>query len=156
MSAAVETALEKRYVQPGQIFVTTRPTLITTILGSCVSVCMWDPEKRVGGMNHFMLPLVAGGSIHSPRFGKVAMEELITQLQANGARLTRLHAHVFGGACMFQQMQTKGHLGHKNVEFALDYLARTPIEVEKVDVGGTRGRKLHFQTDEGTTWLSSI
>lgn len=156
MTAMPDATIVKRYVQPGQILVTAQPTIITTILGSCVAVCMWDAEKRVGGMNHFMLPLVTGSTILSPRFGKVAMEELITQLQAHGARLTRLHAHVFGGACMFREMQSKAHLGHKNVEFALDYLARTPINVEKIDVGGTRGRKLHFQTDEGTTWLSSI
>ncbi|HWW60046.1 MAG TPA: chemotaxis protein CheD, partial [Thermoanaerobaculia bacterium] len=128
----------------------------TTILGSCVAVCLWDSQKRIGGLNHFMLPMVAGSMAASPRFGNIAMEELITKLREAGARLPFLNARVFGGACMFAQMQSAMHLGAKNVEMALDHISRRGIEIVETDVGGTRGRKLIFNTDEGSTCLKSI
>jgi chemotaxis protein CheD len=149
-------ARARGYVQPGQILVSARPTQVTTILGSCVAVCMWDMERRIGGVNHFMLPMLAGPSGASPRFGNVAMNELIRQLLAAGARLPFLRAHVFGGACMFDQMQSAGHLGEKNAEFALQSLRNLAVNVERVETGGKRGRKVQFNTDEGTACVTMI
>jgi chemotaxis protein CheD len=147
---------ERRFLQPGQLVVSTVPMTVTTILGSCVSVCLWDGQKRIGGLNHFMLPMVAGASVSSPRFGNIAMETLVEDLRASGARLPFLTARVFGGACMFTQMQSSAHLGAKNVEVALDFLQRRGIAIAQVDVGGNRGRKLVFETESGTACLNTI
>lgn len=147
---------ERRFLQPGQLHVATRPTAITTILGSCVAVCLWDPVRHIGGMNHYMLPHPAAGSAAGPRFGAFALEELLTQIRNAGGRLPFLRARVFGGACMFQTMQAPTHLGVQNVELALDFLARRAIEVVEVETGGNRGRKLVFFTDEGSACLNSI
>ena len=73
-----------------------------------------------------------------------------------GARRPLLRARVFGGACMFAPMQSEQHLGAKNAELALDFLSRRGIEVVQIDVGGTHGRKLVFNTDEGSVCLSTI
>jgi len=151
-----EPGREKRHLQPGQLFVAPRPTVITTILGSCVAVCLWDPFKGIGGMNHFMLPLNAGGSVTSPRFGNVAMEQLVTKLRDAGARLPNLRARVFGGACMFKAMQSPDHLGAKNSALAIEDLAKRGIEIVQVEVGGTRGRKLAFHSDTGAVWTNLI
>ena len=150
------TARPRRFLQPGHLVVSAQPLTVTTILGSCVSVCLWDQSKRVGGVNHFMLPNTAGGSVASPRYGNVAMDELVAGLCEAGARRALLQARVFGGACMFAQMQSAHHLGSKNAELALDYLSRRGIEVVQVEVGGTRGRKLSFNTDQGTVCLTTI
>ena len=144
------------YVQPGQVLVSAEPMQITTILGSCVTVCMWDAGLGIGGANHFMLPILAGPAGASPRFGNVAMEELLRKLAAAGARRPFLKAHIFGGACMFDQMRTAGHLGEKNAAFAIDALRGYGIAVDQVDVGGARGRKVVFNTDEGTVWVKTI
>ena len=152
MTALPVIARERRYVQPGQLLVTVMPTAVTTILGSCVAVCLWEPQRGIGGMNHFMLPIGSAG----PRFGPAAMEQLLEKMRGAGARLPLLRAKVFGGACMFAEMPSSAHLGQKNADVALEFLKRRGIEIVQTDVGGNRGRKLIFHTDEGTTWLTSI
>jgi chemotaxis protein CheD len=151
-----EIVRERRFLQPGQLHVATKPTAITTILGSCVAVCLWDPVRHIGGMNHYMLPHPSAGNVAGPRFGAFALEELLTQVRAAGGRLPFLRARVFGGACMFQAMQAPTHLGVQNVDLALDFLSRRAIEVVEVETGGNRGRKLVFFTDEGSACLNSI
>lgn len=143
---------ERRYLQPGQLVVSVLPAAVTTILGSCIAVCLWEPQRGIGGMNHFMLPMGSAG----PRFGPAAMEQLLEKMRGAGARLPLLRAKVFGGACMFAEMQSSAHLGQKNADVAIDFLKRRGIEIVQTDVGGNRGRKLIFHTDEGTTWLTSI
>lgn len=142
----------RRFLQPGHLVVSAEPLTVTTILGSCVSVCLWDPTRHVGGVNHFMLPHGAG----SPRFGNVAMEHLLAGVLALGARKRLLRARIFGGSCMFAAMQTAQHLGSKNAHLALDFLSQNAIEIAETDVGGTQGRKITFQTDEGSVCLSRI
>ena len=146
----------RRFLQPGHLLVSAAPLAVTTILGSCVSVCLWDETRRVGGINHFMLPHAAPGGVASPRFGSFAMSELLAKVCEAGGRRPLLKASVFGGACMFAPMQSAQHLGMKNVELALDFLAHRAIDLVLVDIGGTHGRKLTFNTDEGTTCLSTI
>ena len=150
------TVRERRYLQPGQLLVSAQPAAVTTILGSCVAVCLWEPQRGIGGMNHFMLPMTTGAAARSPRFGPAAMEQLLDGMRQAGARLPLVRARVFGGACMFQEMRSAAHLGQKNAEVALEFLKRRGIEVLQTDVGGNRGRKLVFHTDEGTAWLTLI
>jgi len=145
-----------KFLQPGQLVVSDKPMQVTTILGSCVAVCLFDHKLRIGGVNHFMLPLFSGNGASSARFGDVAMRQLLEGMRALGARIPLLEARVFGGACMFPGMQSADHLGHKNAELALDFLYRAGIEVVQADTGGDRGRKVIYQTDEGTACLISI
>ena len=86
-----------RFLQPGHLIVSADPTDVTTILGSCVAVCLWDEQRRIGGINHFMLPL-SGYNAATPRFGDVAMNRLIDDLRAIGGSLPFLQARVFGGS----------------------------------------------------------
>ncbi|HEX7191696.1 MAG TPA: chemotaxis protein CheD [Thermoanaerobaculia bacterium] len=145
-----------RFLQPGQLVIATDPMQVTTILGSCVAVCLFDATKRIGGINHFMLPFAGGHTTSSPRFGDVAMNELLNGLRNAGARLPLIRARVFGGASMFQDLKMNASLGQKNVELALDFLARFSITVVEIDTGGNRGRKVIYRTDEGTVCLKSI
>jgi len=145
-----------KFLQPGQLVVSEQPMQVTTILGSCIAVCLWDRKLRIGGVNHFMLPLFSGNGVSSARFGDVAMRQLLDGLRALGARLPLLEARVFGGACMFAGMRSADHLGAKNAELALDFLYRNGIDVVQADTGGDRGRKLIYQTDEGKACLISI
>ncbi|HEY2092482.1 MAG TPA: chemotaxis protein CheD [Thermoanaerobaculia bacterium] len=145
-----------RFLQPGHLAISVEPMQVTTILGSCVSVCMFDLTKRVGGINHFMLPFGGGRTVSSARFGDVAMKELLDGLRAAGARLPFLQARVFGGSSMFQELKMTASLGQKNVELALDFLAKCGVDVIEIDTGGNRGRKIVYRTDEGTVCLKSI
>src|SRR5690242_14967867 len=96
------------YMHAGQFLIATEPTQITTILGSCVAVCVWDPVARIGGMNHFMLPFDSGTQTATPRYAKHATATLLVDVALAGARLTRLRAKIFGGACVMEAFRANG------------------------------------------------
>ena len=148
--------IASRFLQPGHLVIATAPMQVTTILGSCVAVCLFDTTKRIGGINHFMLPLGSGRTTSSPRFGDVAMKELLSGVRNAGARLPFLQARVFGGASMFHEFKSGASLGQKNVELALEFLGSAGIDIIEAHTGGNRGRKLIYRTDEGTVCLKSI
>ena len=148
---------ETAYVHVGQLYVSAQRRLVSTILGSCVSVCLWDPQLGIGGLNHFLLPQCVNNGVSSPRFGNVAIGELLAELQGLGAARQRLKAKVFGGASVIDAFQTdKGSLGTQNVALARRYLADAGIPIVNEDVGGTQGRKLVFQTNDGSAWVRHI
>jgi chemotaxis protein CheD len=147
---------QRKFLHPGHLLVSATPISVTTILGSCVAVCLWDAQKQVGGINHFMLPLIPSEGAASARFGDVAMQELVEKMRVAGARLPFIHAGVFGGSCMFAGMQTEAHLGAKNVEVAITFLKRRGIDITREDVGGNRGRKLTFDMETGAVCLNMI
>jgi chemotaxis protein CheD len=137
------------YLQPGQVFASADPAVITTVLGSCVCVCLWDPRHGAGGANHYLLPERAGAE-HSLRFGHAAMEELVKQMEGVGAPRRLLQAKLFGGASVIRSFANgNGHLGERNIEVARRFLERERIPVVAEDVGGRRGRKLLFDTRTG-------
>lgn len=144
----------KKYVLPGRLFVTAEPYAVTTILGSCVAVCLWDPTRRAGGVNHFLLPHWAGARQSSARFGNLAMEQLIGETLALGSRLQDLQAKVFGGARVIDHPEGDAHhLGARNVEVAHQILVQEGIPIVAEDVGGKGGRKVIFHTLDGSVLL---
>ena len=147
--------LQQAYLHAGHMVVSQEPCRVTTVLGSCVAVGLWDPSSGVGGVNHFLLPQ---GS-DSARFGNVAVRALIREVVAAGGRRRLLQAKVFGGACVlraFKGVGTGTHLGQKNVEVARQILIDEGIPVAAEDVEGDRGRKLIFQTHDGAAWVRSL
>ncbi|MCK5103045.1 MAG: chemotaxis protein CheD, partial [Cyclobacteriaceae bacterium] len=91
---------QNKYLYPSAIIVSERPTIIKTVLGSCVSVCMYDKEKKIGGINHFMLPFWRGNELSSPKYGNVAMGRLLEKMLHIGANKESIIAKVFGGASL--------------------------------------------------------
>jgi chemotaxis protein CheD len=149
--------LVKVYLQPGQLYASAQPSAVTTVLGSCVAICLWDPLTSIGGMNHYLLPFFAGAGQGSPRFGNVAVSQLFDRLSALGASRGRLQAKVFGGACVLEAFQARqGHLGEKNAGVAFKLLEDLGVPVVSRDVGGRSGRKLIFHTDLGNAWVAKL
>lgn len=146
------------YVHVGQLFASAERALVSTILGSCVSVCLWDAEASVGGLNHFLLPQCVNNGVSSPRFGNVAIRDLLAELHRLGGARHRLQAKVFGGASVIDAFQTtaNGSLGMQNVSLARRFLADAGIPIINEDVGGTQGRKLVFRTSDGSAWVRHI
>lgn len=144
------------YLHAGQLFAAAAPTAISTVLGSCVAVCLHDPISRVGGMNHFLLPLHVDLE-RSLRFGTVAVPALIDAVLEAGASRGSLVAKVFGGASVIASIGQRGRrLGEENAALALRLLEEARIPVLDHDVGGSRGRKLVFFADEGTAWVRQL
>ena len=149
---AFEEDIRRLFLSPGEILCASEPTLISTVLGSCVAVTLWDPERRIGGLNHFVLP--RGGS--SARYGETAVRELIESMLELGAHLRSLEAKVFGGAAVLPT-GGPGSVGAANVAFALGELSRRGIPVAGRRTGGEHGRLLIFNTETGdgfVRWLA--
>ena len=125
-------------------------TVITTLLGSCIAVCLQDSITRIGGMNHFLLgepgkdQRVNGQDLH--HYGLHAMELLINAMMQRGALRTGLRAHVYGGANIVPGL---GPIGSSNAAFAHRFLETEGIALGHVDVGGTQARKVEFLPFEG-------
>lgn len=137
-------------VAPGEYYVTRSTELITTVLGSCISACVRDRRRNIGGMNHFMLP--AGeeskdGLLDSSlRFGNVAMEHLFNALYSRGSRREDLEVKLFGGG---QVMTTSVRIGDRNIAFARDFLRIEGYEVKSENVGGYSGRRILYDPLSG-------
>jgi chemotaxis protein CheD len=145
-------------VLPGEYFVHDEDLLIMTTLGSCIAACLWDRERRVGGMNHFMLPDTAAGSaadIDAGRYGSYAMELLINELIKRGATRSTMEAKVFGGGAVVSGMNTI-NIGEKNTSFVLDYLRTERITVVSKDVLDIYARKVCFLPRSGKAMVKRL
>ncbi|MBX9460991.1 MAG: chemotaxis protein CheD [Brevundimonas sp.] len=131
------------HVGQGEHYVTTDPgVMLTTILGSCVAMCLRDPVAGVGGMNHFLLPEGSGsGPDAGRRYGAYAMEVLINDCLKRGARRDRLEAKLFGGGRMFDSLQD---VGRSNADFAERFLRDEGIPVAGGSLRGAGGRRVQY------------
>ena len=153
-----EFQVEAVKILPGQ-YHAGRSGAITTVLGSCVSTCLWDPVERIGGMNHFMLP-GDGSSSGSPwaasaRFGVYAMEVLINEMIRLGADRRRMVAKVFGGAQLLAGFD-RLDVGAKNSGFVLEFLRVEGIRVLAQDLLDVCPRKVHFFVDSGKVQVKRL
>ena len=144
-------------VAPGEHQITSAPDeIVATVLGSCVSVCMRDPNAGVGGLNHFLLPKNNGADASAgERYGDTAMEVLINDLMKRGARRANLEAKVFGGARVLSGA-TMLAIGDGNIAFTTEFLKREGIPIVSKDVGGTRSRRIHYQPATGRAWVQHV
>ncbi|MBF0141123.1 MAG: chemotaxis protein CheD [Magnetococcales bacterium] len=140
----------KPFLLPGALFAKDGDYIITTVLGSCIAVCLWDRVKKRGGMNHYKLPLWNGDGLPSPKFGNIAIEKLIENLVGFGCTQRNLIAKVFGGAAVIQSSSGLLNVGERNIEVARDYLAQARIPIAASDIGGTQSRKVIFNTADGS------
>lgn len=145
-------AVERKriYLQAGQLDVAAQPSVLITIVGSCVAICLWDARLRIGGMNHYMLPFQAAGQTAGPRFGNVAWQQLLDRMTRLGCQPRDLRAGIFGGACVVATLREHGdHIGRKNAELAHTLVTNSGITIVQRDLEGQQGRKIEFETDSG-------
>ncbi len=146
-------------ILPGQYFAGAGPASISTVLGSCVATCFWDPLAGIGGMNHFMLPGDAAPATSpwavSARFGVYAMEVLINEMLHLGADRRRLVAKAFGGARVLQGFGSLD-VGRRNSEFVLAFLREEGIQLAAQDLQGVCPRKIHFFPATGKVQLKKL
>jgi chemotaxis protein CheD len=136
------------YISQGEYKTSTQPAdVLSTVLGSCVAACIWDPVRALGGMNHFLLPASHDtGNARSLRYGAHAMEMLINDLLKQGAVRGALQAKLFGGANMASNL---GDIGASNARFAKNYLETEGIPCLAESLGGTNARRVLFRPATG-------
>ncbi|HKR91282.1 chemotaxis protein CheD [Novosphingobium sp.] len=144
-------------VMQGQFKVSAGPKVeLSTVLGSCVATCLYDPVVELGGMNHFLLPEPPASHAQGEvdvHYGVYLMEMLINEMLGYGARKDRLRAHLYGGANIRAGMQ---QIGTANAEFARSFLLRERIELVREDLGGTSARRVDFRPASGKVRARSV
>lgn len=144
------------YLMAGSIFVHAEPHRVTTVLGSCVSVCLWDSMRRMGGMNHYMLPFWNGEGLASPKYGNIAIAKLIERMQDLGSERRHLRAKIFGGGIVLNVTNPFMNIGERNIQLAEDTLKNEGIVIVSADTGGKVGRKLIFDTGTGMVLVKKL
>jgi chemotaxis protein CheD len=149
---------KKVRIHIGGFHASREPTVIETVLGSCVAVCLYDRVALIGGMNHILLP----GKADLRHFDNVAryainaMELLINRIMNLGGNRELLAAKVFGGAHVLPTISKENGVGPKNSEFVLEFLQMESISVIRQDLGGFDARRIYFHTDTSEVFLKRI
>src|SRR5579863_5316644 len=100
----IEDELPEIYLQPGEVHFARRPSIIRTILGSCVGVTFWSARLGAGALCHALLPrcprdLSAGLSLAAGRrYVDFAIRDLAREFDQLGVSRAEVQVKVFGGA----------------------------------------------------------
>ena len=144
-------------LEPGELFASREPVTISTLLGSCVAACLYDPVNKVIGMNHFLLSSrkysreLPNFLSEAGRYGIHAMELLINEMMRVGAERRRICAKVFGGATILQRSGNVGNffcVGEVNCRFIKEFLQEERIPIQAQQLGGEKGRVIHFSNGD--------
>jgi len=146
----------KKFIHVGEIHIGARPTEISTILGSCVAVCLYDNVQRIGSMNHYLVPLWNGNGLQSPKYGNISIPRLIESMENVGCRIQDMEAKVFGGGNVIDVSSESMMIGRKNILIAQEVLKEYGIPITAKDVGGERGRRIMMRSDTGKIFLKYI
>lgn len=134
------------------------PDILRTILGSCVGICLYDPEAMKGGLSHIMLPAIKSKTMSPHKYADSAIPILADKLVEFGARKERLTAKVVGGATMFniRDNSIMGEIGKNNISKVKEVLSEMKINIIAEDVGGDYGRTIDFYLETGEVKIKSI
>ena len=149
-------------ILPGEYYITLQDEIVVTVLGSCVSACIRDKVRGIGGMNHFMLPhcyddlshhLASGPSTTASRYGSYAMEMMINDILKHGGSRENLEVKIFGGGKILKQMTD---VGLRNIQFVEDYIATEGIPLIAEDTGDIYPRKVVFHPHSGKVKIKKL
>lgn len=134
--------------------------LLTTGLGSCIGVCLFDPQAKIAGMAHIMLPdsRQSRGIINPAKFADTAVPILIKEMERLGAEAARIVAKIAGGAQMFAFSNTNEimRVGERNTQAVLAKLREEHIPVLVNETGGNFGRTIEFDASNGKLYIRTI
>lgn len=143
-------------ILPGEVYYTSGNEMITTVLGSCVSICMRDSENGVGGMNHFMLPdsgQSGADAQNTARYGMHAMELLINGIMKLGGVKERLEVKLFGGGKIISKMTD---IGERNIQFSRRFVVTEGFKLLRSDTGGPWPRKIIYHPASGKVFVKRM
>lgn len=141
----------------GDVFASADPCVVSTVLGSCVAVCLHDRCRRAGGVTHFVLPTAPADGRPDNRCGNHAIAALIERMAALGCAPDDLCAKIFGGAVPDGlRPGSPFAVGSANVALARELLARHAIPLTADRTGGPRGMKIRFETATGRVHLHRL
>jgi chemotaxis protein CheD len=140
------------FLHPGYIFASQEPYLIHTVLGSCISVCLWDSENKFGGMCHYIYSSANNGE-RNGKYGEIAIPHLLNLMFELGSKKNNLKAHIVGGG---ENKNFSSCIGSENAELAEKLVKRYDIDILTQDVRGQFGRKVIFNSGSGEILVYKI
>ena len=148
------------FLQPGEYYVGDADCRIKTILGSCVSITLWQPQRRIGAMSHFVLAgrTRAAGDELDARYADEALELMLRELKNEKVAASTCEAKLFGGGNMFPQQvrDENAGVGHKNGEAARELLRERHIPIVAESLFGVGHRQLIFDVKSGAVWSRQL
>lgn len=146
----------RKFIHVGEIHIGARLTEISTILGSCVSVCLYDCITQMSGMNHYLVPLWNENGLQSPKYGNISIPRLIESMVNVGCEIKNMEAKIFGGGNVINVSSEDMMVGRKNILIAKEILREYGIPIVAQDVGGDKGRRIMMRSDTGKIFLKYI
>lgn len=140
----------RKFLRPGQFYASRRPVMTETLVGSCVTVCLYNAREGFGAMNHFLRDRPRDAS--DPEvgtYGTSATRQIVNAMLKIDSEPRHYQASIFGGAAVLKTPNADGSIGQGNVAAALEVLKAAGIRVVRQEVGGTRGRRVRFNTQTG-------
>jgi chemotaxis protein CheD len=155
-----DVSLLNVYLKPGELHITDRPTIISTVLGSCVSVVMFSDRPQLAGMCHAMLPFNGGTNGHDVfRYVDSSISYMVKKFEHQGIRRSEIKVKLFGGADVLYYIEDdkeRHTVGKKNITKAFETINNEKLSLLMSDVGGTSGRKIFFFTHTGEILLKRL
>ncbi len=147
-------------ILPGEYYVTCTNEVLMTVVGSCVTACIRDSIRGIGGMNHFMLPHVYPHKKwehtkvnNSNRYGSFAMESLINEILKHGGNRINLEIKLFGGGRI---IKNQANIGQQNIDFAKNYIDTERLNLIAEDLGDIYPRKILFYPINGRARVKKL
>lgn len=147
-----KVSLPTLFLLPGEIFVSEQPTVVTTILGSCVALTIFHPTSRMGGICHARLPSCQANDCDNQcsHYASCSLESLLQRFAALGGAMADLEIKLFGGARLIPCARENGtSVGEKNILAAENALKGHRLQLVARDTGGRQGRKIVFDSGTG-------
>lgn len=147
--------LTYKFIHQSQIYIGNDDMVVFTVLGSCVSVCLYDEKKRLSAICHYLLPLWNNQGLASPKYGNIAIKTILDEMVKKGCNKKNIVAKVFGGASSndLSHLSRQYLIGKNNIEIAKDILDKEKIKIISQDVGGFKGRKIWLEPSSGKVKL---
>ena len=151
--------MERTFLLPGEMAFSREPAEISTLLGSCVAVCLFERRRGWGGMNHYMVPsAMSSAGMSAGKCGDQAIPALVRVATLAGAAPADLEAWIYGGGAVVGHLGSVAGMdvGARNIAQARASLQALGVPLRKAEVGGSRGRKLAMLTADGSVAVRLI
>jgi chemotaxis protein CheD len=140
----------RRFLKPGEFYAGREPVIVETLVGSCVAVCLYNFAEGLGAMNHFLMDRpMHPADAEIGRYGVTSTQRIIDLVLEMDSAPTHYRAGIFGGAAVLKGVHADDGIGVANIKVAMEVLRSAHIRVSRQEVGGTRGRRIRFNTETG-------
>ena len=147
---------KKITVGMGEFVVSSSCILEAIGLGSCVAVCLYDKDKKIGGLAHIMLGIGGESETNPYRFADKSIAVMLKEMIKKGCKKNSIIAKIFGGASMFSNIKSTMEIGKNNVKDVKVILKKEEIKIVSEEIGGKQGRNIWFDLDDGKVVVSKI